>query len=273
MVSYRCFAQSPLITGSGIDWTIAPNGQTCATATFTVSSATLKATYLACSNTSITNTTDGSFLTNWFDLTSANTLNFNAAALVNFVPPIYLATLGPSGHPCVDLSYPSGSTAVKMLRSLNDFSQAQPVTFVFATSITNVPPSNQSITSRQALLDSDTSGRELVSVGVPTGSSGVWFAGSSVTPPTLNDTNWMVHTVVFDGASSVWFTNGPGHSRAIYTSGNPGSGGLGRLYFGTDNTRNSASWSRWYAILIYSGHMFTNDMITVETTLQNIGGF
>jgi hypothetical protein len=241
----------------------------CSTAPYTVGSGTLIFDYTTCGTVSITNTVANSLVTNWFDLSaSANHLFKDASFFAAYFPPTWrnaASGYGPSGNPCVEFVVNS----VCCMKTHSDFAKAQPLTYFFALSITNQPVTGIDANSRDTIMDSSGTGRNLAAVGVPTASSGVWNAGASVTPPTWNDTNWVIHCIVFDGASSVWFTNGPAHSRGIYVAGNPSTGSLGTLFIGADNTGASGLWAKSVCILGYTGHLFTNDMQTIEGNLQS----
>lgn len=228
----------------------------------------------------VTNTADLSDLTNVFDLTTHHndligySLNDGHGVAGFSRPPTFSKTKGPTANPVIWFKNPPAGNAPAILFSLNtNLLPAQPSTIFMALSVSNIagasgPGPGTWLDSYYYVSGLQAGGRELAQFAGSSGSAGTWYAGSIVSLSAWANSNWVVHTIVFDGANSVWRTNG-----VLYKAANPGSQGITRLEIGSDVTGVSQGIGLLGALLVYTGHMATNDMQTIEGKIRSTVGF
>lgn len=163
---------------------------------------------------------------------------------------------------------PTGKGSVYFLK--NDNSANRPTITASGSNQPNtiiaILINNQS--DSKTLFDCASGSRTLVRFRDAVGSSDYFdtYCGTLIT--TALDSplqQWFELTCVLNGASSYFRTNG-----VLYFSGNPGTGGIGQLAFGNDNSFVTKFYdSEIAAFRIYAGALSTNDLHTAEQNLSS----
>jgi len=210
------------------------------------------------------NTNGGTTLGTWLDRTSNHNDFTNAASSTHFVPG-YRFGSGPTNGWFVEFS--TNTTAASGspfgLQCVNSPGSNQPNTVFMVAKLKNNPSS---------YFDAISGSREQFVGRVIGGSpnNSTMYAGTvdnSVNPIQSSDL-WCVFSFTFNGTSSYVRTNGVAVSGGL----NPGTGGLGKMLLGHDQTFTAPYASKMAAVLVYGQAMSTNDLQAVEKNLSKMFG-
>ncbi len=252
-------AQLPVIPFSGLGkGPLTP----CGTPAYAPPTTSLFIELLADDATSCTNTVNGSDVTNWFDLSPAHH-NFTNGIVINnptkVLSPAYRSSgYTPNGCPTLDFFVTSG--APHGFRSVEDFTTNQPCTWYFVMQLD--PNNGWSVT--QTLIDSGAGNRQLYA-HFTDGTGEFFYAGTIVRGPVMTQTNWMVWTFQFNGASSFVRTNGV---NLIGTS-SIGTFAIREPLISCDVTANGQTSGRISAVLCYGDAHSSGQMQAIEAGLKS----
>jgi hypothetical protein len=240
--------QSPLLTGSGIDWTKAPSGNPDYTATLYVdlqtdTTASLGAAY-----------NQGDIVTWWTNIAPFNpnvTLAIYSATTSSGIWPYRTNNITPTGKPAVEF-VKNNNTSTQPIITAAGSNQPNTVIMVVREKSTD-----------QSYFDCPSGSRTLLK-NISGGGNGYQiFCGSVIN---INDgivqNQFYILTFVLNGASSYMRTNG-----VKVTTFNPGANGIGQIKFGNDNTLVTAYTGEIAAFRIYQEAMSTNNLHIAEQNL------
>lgn len=241
------YAQHPLTTGSGINWT-----RTLSTPVADYTNL-LYADFETDTTESLSSAyVNGSIVVYWTNIAPINPIA-TAWDLVtsSAVWPYWTNSVTPTGKPAVEF-IKNNSTISANIPHWGAAGSNQPNTVIMCLLNRN---------QFGFFYDNSSGGREFINC-VPNTSYG-FFAGSGATinsSTTLS--NFFLLTAVFNGASSYYRTNG-----VLMGTGNPGSQGMGVMILGNDLTGASPWIGQLCSFRIYANALNTNDLHTAE---QNI---
>lgn len=250
MLPFWCSAQSPLITGSGIDWT---SGSTTGLADYTNNLYVDLETDTA---RSIGPYTQGQIVTEWTNIAPGNpsigTPAFSAVT-TSTVWPYLTNNVTPTGKPAVAFQLNDNSATQPKIAAPGS---NQPVTVMFV--------SRMNVSQIQALFDCGSGSRTEITlnnsstparVGI---FSGIGFNYQYANPPSLVQ-QYVLITCVLNGANSYVRTNG-----VLVSTGNPGTSGIGVATFGNDITFVTKLLGEVASFREYAEAPNTNNLHTAE---------
>lgn len=263
-----CLAQHPLVTGAGIDWRRATTA-----APFDPSTVNgLFIELLADNILSQPTNTDGSNVKWWTNVAppfaSGNDsyISRNASHL-----PVYHS----GSPPYVDFSEQTTANGtagnVRYMSNGNTYGTNQPITWYAVLNQPDQYDTNATFKS-SVIFDVSTGGSNRELWETFTGGAATWEGAFNAGTATIetglgsykNLGQWVVWTAVFNGASSVIYTN----NVQLGNAGNPGSQGIGQtVLIGTDQTFSTQGTYKLACLLCYTN---AHDSTTRNTVVSGL---
>ncbi len=245
-----------------IPWSIPPRGgpfTPCGTLAYAPPTNSLFIELFTDDPVSFTNAVEGSVVSNWFDV-SGHSYNFTNGIESNVGDPFARVTTfkTPSGCSSIDFS---GNAVMKGLGFGFDFQTNQPITWYVVSQIDNA--NNGWVNTFEVMMDGgNASFRNIYANSFS--STPFWYSGSLKNLNHIAETNWMVWTFQFNGASSFIRTNG-----VSFATDNPGAQGISKPRLGVDINHGGNNFvGRMSAVLVYGTNHTTGQMQAIEAGLK-----
>ncbi len=267
---FCAFGQSPLTTGSGIDWTraSAPSFDPTTIAGLFIYLATDKAT-------SMTNAADATTVKGWTNIVSLYTLGQDvfksSGASMNYVLPGPSAGIGAVDFLTGTATAGSSASHKYLLNAGNNYGTNQPITWYFVTWVPSIWCTNLANGNTFQVLKDDLNFGEMRTDIDPIVKYVNGFAGSFLSTGNGSMTtisNWFCLTYVANGGSSAIYTNG-----VLMLSGASGANTTGEPMLGSDKSFTTQYMGKLACVLAYGGAHSSGTITTVSTGLKSRFGY